>query len=198
MMEGPRVTWRDTVAAIPDLTIAGVCLAVWIAPTRLGTHRIGELMLLMLIEFMVVHSAAFMGTAAYADAPRTTRTKRVLGLGVFYTLFVVGFSLGFKTWWPLVGFWAPSGAERELIRRGWGIGALFYLLAVMITTLAPVPPFGIDEAAIGAANLPSSGLWVREPYRVVAAAFLYFAARGVSELVGHRWFKGAATGPSRA
>jgi len=47
-------------------------------------------------------------------------------------------------------------------------------------------------------GLPSSGLWVSEPNRVVAAAFLYFTARGVSELVGHRWFKGAATGPSRS
>lgn len=200
------VTWRDAVAATPDFAIAGVCLATWIAPTRLGVHRIGELLLLMLLEFIVVHSAAFMGNAAYADAPRTTRVKRVLGLGVFYTLFVTGFSIGFKTWWPLLGFWtltlnrllgalvgqAPSGMERQLIQRGWGVGALFYIMAVMITTFAPVPAFGIDPAVIGAANLPSSGLWVEQPYRVVAAGLLYFAARGFSELVGHRWFKATA------
>jgi hypothetical protein len=198
------VTWRDAVTAAPDFAIAGACLATWVAPTRIGTPRIGDLLLLMLIEFIVVHSAAFMGNAAYADAPRTTRAKRVLGLGVFYTLFVVGFAAGFKTWWPLIGFWAltlnrllgalvgqaPSGTERQLIQRGWGVGALFYLLAVMITAFAPVPAFGIDAAAIQAANLPSSGLWVEQPYRVVAAAFLYFTARGLSELAGHRWVKG--------
>jgi hypothetical protein len=197
------VSWRDWAAALPDFALAAVCLGTWIAPAWLGPQRIGGLMLLMLVEFVVIHSAAFMGMVLWSDAPTRTRIVRVLGLGGFYSMFVAAFALGFHTWWPLAGFWilvlnrllgalvgqAPSGAEREFVRRGWGAGAALYLLAVAVTTIAPVPRLGISAEVVRAADLPGSGLWIDEPYRVIAAAFLYFALLGWSELYSHRTFR---------
>jgi hypothetical protein len=82
---------------------------------------------------------------------------------------------------------APSGKERGFLARSWAVGALLYLLAVMRTTVLPIPRLGVSSAIAGTANLPSGGLWVREPFRVLAAGFLYFTGLGVSELWDHRW-----------
>jgi len=127
--------------------------------------------------------------------------KAAVGIGLFYSLFVSGFALAFKTWAPLVGFWgltlnrllgpmvgqAEPGGERDLLRRGWAASALFYVLAVTLTTILPMPRLGISRQIVDAADLPSSGLWVEEPSRVLAAGFLYFAVLTWSELNDHRW-----------
>jgi hypothetical protein len=201
-------SWRDGAAALPDFGFAGACLATWIAPSWIGPERIGSLMLLMLIEFVVIHSAGFMGMVLWSETPASIRAVQALGLGVFYSLFVAAFGLAFGTWWPLAAFWvlvvnrllgallgqAPSGAERDFVKQGWGASAALYLLAVAVTTIAPVPRFGITAEVIRAADLPGSGLWIREPYRVIAAAFVYFALLGWSELYGHRAFRQRRSG----
>jgi hypothetical protein len=189
------------VAALPDFGLSAVFLGTWIAPRLLGVDRIGHLLLLMLLEFIVVHSAGFMGVAALTDNPKRPRAKAILGLGAFYTLFVGGFALGFRTWWPLVAFWGltlnrllsaivgppPRGEAERIVRAGWAVGAMAYLGAVFLTTPLPVPRLGVTKAVVAAAHLPGSGLWIDEPYRVLAAGFLYFLAIGISELYEHRW-----------
>jgi len=180
-----------------------VFLGTWIAPRWLGIDRIGHLLLVMLLEFIVVHSAGFMGMAVFADDPKWSRAKSILGLGALYTLFVGGFALGFRTWWPLVAFWGltlnrllsviigppPRGEAERIVRAGWAVGAMAYLGAVSLTTPFPVPSLGVTRAVVDAAHLPGSGLWIDEPYRVLAAGFLYFLIVGVSEMFDHRWIK---------
>jgi len=192
-------------SALPDFALAGLFLATWIAPDLLGTGRIGQLMLVMLLEFIVVHSAAFMGMAAVGGTTTWHKIRAILGFGVFYTLFVGGFALAFGVLWPLAAFWgltlnrllsailgqAAEGDERQLMMRGWAVGALAYLAAVFATTLLPVPRLGITSEVVTAAALPGSGLWISEPWRVLAAGFLYFSAVGLSELVDHRWLPAA-------
>lgn len=189
------------VTALPDFALAGLFLATWIAPGAMGPTRLRQLVLVMLVEFLVVHAAAFMGSAAFADGAPRRRAKAVLGLGGLYTLFAGGFALAFRAWWPVLLFWgltlnrllgvvlgqAPSGAERALIQRGWGVATLCYLLAVCASAFLPVPALGVDRAAISAAQLPSSGLWIEQPQRALAAGVLYFTALGLWELMGSRW-----------
>jgi hypothetical protein len=196
---GPGI--RDLVAAAPDFALGATFLAAWVRPGLGGAGTIGRLLLVMLLEFIVIHSAPFMGMAGWSDAAPSRKLMQVLGLGGFYSLFVVGFALAFHTWAPLLGFWgltlnrllgplvgqARSGEERALMQRGWAAGALFYLAAVGLTTVLPVPSLGVTPEVIAAAHLPSSGLWVSQPYRVLAAGFLYFTGLGLSELWQHRW-----------
>lgn len=196
---GSRV--RAALAALPDFGLAGLFLATWIAPDVLGAQRIGFLLLVMLLEFIVVHSAGFMGAAATGTASRFRRLQWIVGLGAFYTLFVGAFAAAFGVWWPLGAFWgltlnrllglligqAPSEDGRMFMMRSWAVGVMAYLGAVFATTLMPVPELGVDAAARAAANLPGGGLWIDEPQRVLAAGALYFGALGLSELADHRW-----------
>jgi hypothetical protein len=118
----------------------------------------------------------------------------------FYTLFVAGFALAFKTWWPLVSFWTltfnrllglivgatPDSERVAYLQRTWAIGAIFYVGFAGLTVMLPIPPLGITGAYRG--GIPGEdGLWVTEPWRALAFGFLYFTATGLSELSGHRW-----------
>lgn len=189
-------------ASAPNFLLAGLFLVTWVRPELIGGKIIAYCMLIMMLEFVVVHSSAFMGNVVLAPGKGSgEKAKAIIGLGAFYTLFVGGWALAFRTWWPLVSFWmltlnrllgvilkvAPSGKERELMRRGWAASVAYYLGFVMLTTLLPVPRFGITDEIIRAQGLPGSGEWISHPEKVVAFGFLYFLANGVSELFQHGW-----------
>lgn len=184
-----------------DLTLAALFLLTWLTPGASLALPLSAALLTMLLEFIVVHSTGFMGAATLGQGSRAARVKVILGFGALYTLFVGGFALSFGTWWPLIAFWgltlnrslgvlfdrARSEEQALRMRKGWAAITMSYLFAVMFTTLVPMPELGIDAAARAAADLPSSGLWVREPQRVVAAGVLHFAACAASSFLGHRW-----------
>lgn len=149
------------VAALPDFVIAGVALLTWIDPSILGEQWAGYFLTLMLLEFIVVHSAAFLGLAAFSDAPKATRVKQVLGLSAFYSLFGAAISFGAKAWWPL-------------------------LAGAFATVLLPLPELGVRSSMLGPIGEDSGGIWVDEPHRVIAFAFLYFVLAGTYALLAHR------------
>jgi len=196
-------------AAIPDLALGIVYLVAWVAPQAFGVNIVPYLMLTMLLEFIIIHSSAFMGNVAIGNASKPAKLKLMIGLGAFYTLFVAGFAAGFKTWWPLASFWglmlnrmlgqllgqAPDGEEKAFLQRGWAVSVMCYLLGVFVTTLAPIPRLGLVGAFRD--GLPGSGLWVSQPQRVVAFGFIYFTLVGLSELAGHRWLPAAPGGAVR-
>lgn len=202
---GHASSHRGILAAVGDgagdLVVAALFLLTWITPEASLALPLSAALLTMLLEFIVVHSTGFMGAAVLDNGSRRKRVLSVLGLGVFYTLFVGGFSLAFQTWWPLTAFWAltlnrsltiildpsPGPAQRMHIRKSWAAVTVSYLAAVFFTTLVPMPELGIDRAVVSAAGLSGSGLWVDHPERVVAAGFLHFSMCGVSAFLGHRW-----------
>jgi hypothetical protein len=158
-------------------------------------------MLVMLMEFINVHAAGFMASMIISDLPRGKKALAILGLGVLYTLFVGGFAAMFKQWWPLWAFWgltanrllgvmlgkAPSGEEKKMIQYSWAMGVFLYVSLVFLTTLLPIPSFGISGEVIRRQGFTMQGLWVEDPYRVVAFGFLYFAANGLTEVFSYRW-----------
>lgn len=196
-----RPSFADLAAAAPDLALAVLFLLTWAEPDRFHRGTITYLMLLMLLEFIIVHSSAFMGQVMLGGLPRKRTALSTLGLGGFYTMFVGGFALAFKTWWPLWSFWgltvnrllgvligqAPEGERRELLQKTWAVSALAYLVLCFVTVFLPVPRLGITPEVVSRESLPGSGLWVSQPHRVIAFGFLYFAAVGLSELFAHRW-----------
>ncbi len=189
-------------AAVPDFALAAGFLITWIAPATFGQRAVAYLMLVMLLEFIIVHASGFMGSVILNEPlSRRTRFKALLGLGAFYGLFAAAFSAAFRAWWPLWTIFLltlnrllavltgelPEGRERAYVRRSWAVAALLYLVFVLVTTLLPVPRFGITAEVVRAQGLPGSGLWIDAPHRVLAFGFLYFLATGLSELVSHRW-----------
>lgn len=197
-------------AAAPDAGLAAICLATWVRPMALGRRQVQYILLLMLLEFIVIHSAAFMGQALLSPEGRAKRAGRIIAFGAFYSVFAGAFSLGFHVWWPLGAFWlltlnrlagvltgqAPAGSERQFIRAGWAASALFYMAAVTVTLLVPLPRLGITPEVVAQQGLAGiGGVWVEQPHRVVAAGCLYYALTAWSELYRHRWLgRGAAAG----
>lgn len=196
----------DFLAALPDLGMAAFCLLLWIRPDIPGPGMIRTVTLVMILEFIVVHSAAFMGSVALGvtNTPALVKygkVKAVIGLGLFYTLFVAGFALAFGTWWPIVAFWLltlnrllgailtrdePTALQQKAMAAGWAVGAVAYLLGAMVTTIGPIPPLGITPGVVSAADLPGEGIWIDEPYRAVAFGVVYFGALAWWELSWRR------------
>lgn len=188
-------------SAIPDFGLGVTFAIAWVRPAWAGPDLVPHLLLVMLLEFIVVHSGAFMGVAATSDAPRARRVQAVFGLGLFYTLFAGGFSLGFHTWWPLAAFWgltlnrmlgvlvgqAPAGGQRALVMSGWAASAILYLTLCFVTLFLPLPHFGLTPDFVRGLHLPGSGVWVEQPHRVIAFGAAYFTLVACSELAGHRW-----------
>jgi hypothetical protein len=189
------------VNALPDFAFAAVFLVTWFAPGALGAGTVERLLLVMMLEFVIIHSAAFMGTLALRPADRGRKSLSMVALGFFYSIFAGAMSLAFRTWWPLAAFWVqtgnrllgvlsgrpPAGTERAQVMSSWVVSVVLYLGCVGVTSVLPIPPLGLTAPVIDALHLPGSGVWVDEPYRVIAFGFLYFALTGWWELVGPAW-----------
>lgn len=190
------MTLRSLVSALPDVATACLYAICWIAPGWLGYDWIKSLMLVMMMEFLVVHSGAFIGQSVLGDGPRSTKIKVIVGFGAFYMIFVLAFCLALKEWWPVAAFgWLllskftmvvlepkPRALERQRQMVSWGISVAAYVGVVFLTAIVPVPAFGIDEVARAAAAIPGSGMWVEQPQTVIAAGLLYFAILAAAKL----------------
>jgi hypothetical protein len=176
---------------------AGVYLYAWIAPLHWRTTLVAELMVVMLVEFILIHSAPFLGSITLAsDMALKTRLLSFAGFTAFYSLFIGGFALGFHSWWPVIAFtWLifsklvlilagshHTARQKQRMRGYWGASVLFYLLAVIVPLILPVPELGITMHG-AAYGIPGSGEWVSHPHTVIAAGFLYFTLLAVTELV---------------
>jgi hypothetical protein len=210
--DAPRALPANVASALPDLLFGLACLVTWIAPNAIAPGMVRWIVLTMLLEFIVIHSAAFMGTAILAPGRAWPRALGVAGLGAFYSLFVLGAALAFHTWWPLASFWvltlnrmstvllrqAPSGEEGAYLRGSWAAGTATYLLGAMFTVFAPIPRLGITPGVVATLHLPSSGLWIAQPWRPVAFGFLYFTLVGWFELTGFSLFRRATAAARQA
>lgn len=199
--------------ALPDFGLAAVFLVTWVMPNALGDHMVKWLLVVMLMEFIVIHSAAIMGTVAFGAGGRGKRGAAVLGLGGFYTLFAGGISFAFSSWWPITSFWGQTlnrllgvllgrgedAEQKATVMRGWSVAVMLYVLGCLVTVVVPMPALGITPAVIAAQHIPGRGLWVEHPERVIAFGFLYYLLTAWSELGGHAWAKRpGGGGPSAA
>ena len=199
--EKPRILFSNFIAAFPFFTLSGTYLITWIYPYAFGKKMVAHLVLIMLLEFINIHSIGFMGNALISDMPSGKKAKAIIGLSIFYTIFIIGFSAAFSAWWPIPVFLGltlshiidifvgniPEGKEKDVVRCSWAAGTLFYLAFVFATILLPIPRLGITRDVVHAQEFTSSGLWISEPYRVIAFGFLYFAGMAFSQLYNHTW-----------
>jgi hypothetical protein len=196
-----RIPAARVIAAAPDVAIGVSLLAAWIAPHAVGLDKLTYGLQLMLLEFIVIHSAAFMGATAIADTPIQKKILAVLGLGVLYTVFIVGFSLAFGDWWPVWAFWGltlnrlltvilsgqPKGEDASSMKAGWAISVALYLFWVIGTLLLPLPRLGIEPGMLASGGEGASGVWVDQPHRLLAAGAGYFLSQAYVELRTPKW-----------
>jgi hypothetical protein len=196
----PKVTWRQALAALPDLALAGWFVFGWAAPQVIGSKAAGMLVGVMVMEFIIIHASVMlvaMPKKAFAGSVERTwwqSERAVVGwLLLLYSIFAAGMSAAFSTAWLFVGFWAliankfigdwlaPAAQAEERTRQHmarWGVSAGLYLLLAMGSIFIPVPRLGAISSSRG------DGLWEQHPEQAVAMGALYFALLGFCELYG--------------
>lgn len=187
---------RRLIAALPDAVTAAAFALLWIAPLSLGDSGVRNAMLVMLVEFILVHASGFMGSIMLADGrSRAGRVLALSGFAVFYLLFIGVFAAVFGEWWPVVAFgWLLLGklvvvigvhrldaGERARVMSAWGLAVLFYIGGVFVTTLLPLPRLGVQPDVLPTLGLKGSGLWVEVPHSVLAFGCLYFGVTAWSK-----------------
>jgi hypothetical protein len=196
-----RLPYPHVFSSLPDFVMGLAFLVTWIDPFALGDNMPQYLMLVMLLEFIIIHSAGFMGAVIFTAFAPMRRILYIVGLGFFYSLFIVGFCLAFGEWWPMLAFWllilnrlmsgistdTQNEEKKKFVFGMWGVSAACYLLCVFATTLLPLPEFGITPSVISSLHLSGGGVWIDEPYRVLAFGWLYFTAVGYFEFIASRW-----------
>jgi hypothetical protein len=195
---GERI--QRLVAALPDTITAGFFLLLWIVPQWLGPTALRTGLLMMLVEFILMHATGILGGMALSNAGDTRRQwKPILLFSSMYLLFIAVWAWMFEAWWPLLALawlvagklalaWQPlpDADKRDRIMSDWGISALAYLGGVFATLMLPVPRLGLTGDVVAAADLPGSGEWVDKPHTVVAFGLLYFGVLAASKLRGWR------------
>ncbi len=187
---------QSVLDAFPDFSLGVLYLMTWIFPLALERKMVSHLVLVLIMEFIILHSSAFMGINIISNAKRSTKSWRLIGLGLFYTIFVGGFSLAFGVWWPIVAFWGltlnrvmgiflnqpPTGAERVTVMASWAVGTVFFLGSAVVSGVVPLPRLGITDKVIALQESQASGSWVEEPQTAMAFGFLYFTLMSIYEL----------------
>ena len=182
--------WTRLLSALPDGITACACLIVWIAPLALGNDAVKTVLLMMLMEFILLHATGFFTRIAASVAiPPTQRILKLLGLSAFYMLFVGVWAFVFHAWWPVTVFlwlvvgkiaWvftSPRGRDAEMARqtKAWVFSMLAYVGAVFAGLLLPLPRLGLDAATVAALHMPVSGAWVDRPHAAMASAVIYYS-----------------------
>jgi hypothetical protein len=194
---GLAPAWRGLGAALPDFALAAFLLSVWRDPLGRGDGMVGHLLLLMLLEFIIVHASGFMAGIIHGPGTRPRKVGRLFLLGLLESIFVGGFSISFRAWWPFWSFWGltinrmlgvllnPVGDNDpgRFLGRHWAMSVVFYLGGTFLTLVAPVPRLGITEAVLPRLGLEGGGVWIEEPWRVLAFGVVYFTAQGLWGLV---------------
>ena len=187
--DSPASTIARVSAVAPDAATAALYLWTWIDPLHFGGGMVKSLMLVMMMEFLVVHSGAFIGLAVMSDtATARQKTLVIAGFGAFYMLFAGAFSLAFRSWWPALSFlwllaakfatvWLtplPPAEETQRVKALWALSVAAYLLSVFAGVLLPLPALGITDDVIPKLGLVGSGLWIDHPQTVIASGAIYF------------------------
>jgi hypothetical protein len=188
--------------AVPELVSAWILYAIWMEPLRFGEGWFKAGVLTMLLEFFVVHATGFMSVLMYdPESSRKKRSLQVLGLSVFYVLFISAFAFGFDAWWMLYAFgwlvfsklqaiWSsgpPTEKDRFIAMASWALGVAAYLGAVGLSVSYDIPPMGVTPEIRDAAGFTGSGEWERDPWRALAGGVAYFAVMGLSRPLFALW-----------
>jgi hypothetical protein len=188
----PPSSFGHLASALPDALTALAYLVTWCNPLGFGTGTVKALMLVMLMEFVLVHASGFFFAVALGGrGSRMARSLVLLGLGLFYLGFVAAFAFAFDAYWPYAAFawlllsrlawiWgSPRSRERERERQqlAWVASVVLYIIGAFVTVLPIIPRLGLSTEVVPQLGLTGSGHWIEHPESVIAFGMLYFGAQ---------------------
>lgn len=197
---------QNLLTGLPLLGLSGAYLATWINPSCLGQDTAGELAILIGVEFVLVHGYGFMAKAALEGA-----VKVLIGMSLFYSLFLIGYCLIAKALWPVLPLvWMTLGKMTDTFNRKpgsqgsdaliratidtrWGCAIGAYILFAFLTVIIPLPELGLKNGDYNREFFRElGGEWGRNPEKPLAFGFLYFGTLGILELLGRMHTTAAA------
>lgn len=190
------VRWGGVGSALFDVAIALAFAVTWVAPDHAFAQPVAFLILLMLVEFLLIHGTVFFEQTATSGEGTSTKAKVMAGMALIYLAFGMAFSLAFRSWFPLVAIGlmcahrmlalltepVPNEVAKERSQRRWATHVGLFLAATYLTIFVSVPQFGVDDAYLADLSLPGTGLWIDQPHRVLFAGVFYFGLRALLEL----------------
>ena len=183
--------WSRLLSASPDALTACGCLLVWISPRALGPDSVTSVLLMMMMEFILVHATGFFTVIAAPDGSRPLRRIAMLaGMSLVYMLFVGVWAWAFHSWWPVFVFgwlvvgkvaWifanprsTPDETGRQMVT--WAYSVVAYLGGVFGGLFLPLPRLGLDDATVASLHITMKGEWMEHPHTAIAGAVIYYAA----------------------
>lgn len=178
-------------AAVPSLVLAYALFSVWANPMSWDNgawvpYGVG----ILCMEFLILHSSAFIGQVAARQTQFHKKLKFFLGLFVLYICMGLGFALATDSPSLLVMLAVVMLSRFVLALQGEegvhprvALGVTAYILMALGTILLPVPEWGITQEIVNQVYPGrGGGLWEREPERAIAGGACYFALMGIMEL----------------
>ena len=89
------------IGGLQDLLSAGIFFWVWLDPTGWRYDLVGYGLLIMVMEFALIHASGMFGITRDPAHPHPVAGKAALGMLGFYVLLVAGFALSFDDLWVL-------------------------------------------------------------------------------------------------
>lgn len=173
---------------VADLLLAFAFAATWLCPGLLGAESAPALATTLVLEFFVIHAAAFLGVAAVAPFPAALRSAIVVVLGAVYLVILWPLAAVTGLEWLRWAFWAlllnrlwalaePALAlelrSSQPLQDEWlKVGLLSVGLAV-VTAALPVPALGFASAGADVA-VPLAGFGIPTPAHAMALGAMYF------------------------
>ena len=189
----------ELASAAPNLFLCLLFLIAAATPSLFGLGLITYLLILLQVEFFVIHSAANLGVILESRLGSIFKLLLVLFFsGLYLGLIWLAVSKYGVTWplWAFTGLTITRlaglyiGSESEgreaVIKRGWTVACITY-----IGLLVYAMPFFTDSGsrAIPNPELAGKAPWSDQANLAIVFGFLYFAITGVSALFDHAWLE---------
>lgn len=175
------------------LALATGFLLALVNPALPGREGVDSLLIIITMEFFIIHATIFLDTAANGPGSRRQRLGFLLAFALFYVPFFAGYSYVFDVWWPALMFLAMTlsrigrisldrgtdAGERRLAANDWALSMGLYVTclggAVLLVHDSPY--------------FPAGAVWPR-PEALLAGGFLYYLLSGLATLLRpavHQW-----------
>lgn len=187
---------RAVAGSASDLFLAGGFLITWLHPYTFGQFAVKHFVVLMLLEFLVVHATGFLGAVTSRDMPFGARVLIYSVLLMFYGLMAFGMLFGMGSYWPALGFSLMLlGKAPNIIRpqhdddammpimANWAGMVCLYLFGAFATLMLDVPALGITPEVITLQDLGVGGEWPEKPYIVMAFGTIYFTGLALLNVI---------------
>jgi Kef-type K+ transport system membrane component KefB len=148
---------------------------------------------LLLMEFLILHSAGMTCGIMAEKKTRGEKYKMLAGLFIMYCVMGIGFAASTDSPSLLVMLIAImvgrfvtviTGEQDQGLHKRTAYGVMLYLACAAGTVFIAVPEMGITREVL-AEVYPSrgGGVWERYPQRPIVAGAVYFGVMGILELL---------------